>query len=141
MVELQRFIQRALLDIVQGVQDAQNAVDAPCAIISPIDDNYEPRLEPIAFDIEVSTEEKSDGKEGFGICVGTAGVGVQSQRGTPTIAAGWIRFKVHVRMPVQEPDKPIAEKFRQRFERLALEACVLVLAASVTGRLASSLAP
>ena len=75
MIELQQFVKRALLDIVGGVQEAQDTVAAPGAIISPIDGNYEPRLEPVEFDIEVTTAEKRDEKGGFGIFVGALGPG------------------------------------------------------------------
>jgi len=130
MIELQRFVQRALLDIVGGVHGAQEAVQAPCTVISPLDSNYEPRLERVTFDIEITAAENGGAQDGFGIFVDAVSGGAMSQTGT-RISSGWIRFRVHVRMPVQKQDRAIAEKYRHRFERLALEAGNVVLVAQV----------
>jgi hypothetical protein len=121
VIELRKFVARALLDIVGGVEDAQNSVQSPAAIISPIDGNYEPRLEPVEFDIEVTTAESSGEKGGFGIFVASVALGGQAQSDSRTTSAGRIRFKVHVELPVQQQDRAIAEKYRKRFEKLALD--------------------
>jgi hypothetical protein len=139
MIELQHFVQRALLDIVGGVQGAQEAVQAPCSVISPIDNDYQPRLEPVTFEIEVTVAERSGAQDGFGIFVDALG-GANQTQGATRLSSGWVRFKVHVRMPVQKQDRVIAEKYRHQFERLALEASKLGLVAPIMGSLVAWLA-
>ena len=126
MIDLQCFVQRALLDTIGGVHGAQEAVQAPCTVISPMDSDFQPRLEPVTFDIEVTAAERSGAQDGFGIFVDAVGSGNPTQ-GSTRISSGWLRFKVHVRMPVQRQDGAIAEKYRRRFERLALESNTLAL--------------
>jgi hypothetical protein len=126
MIDLQRFVQRALLDIIRGVHGAQEAVQAPCTVISPIESDFQPRLEPVTFEIEVTAAQSSGTQDGFGIFVDAVGGGDPTQ-GSTRLSSGWLRFKVHVRMPVQTQDLAIAEKYRRRFERLALESSTLAL--------------
>jgi hypothetical protein len=126
MIDLQRFIKRALLDIIGGVRGAQEAVQAPCTVISPIDSDFQPRLEPVTFEIEVTAAQSSEAEDEFGIFVDAVSGG-NSTQGSPRISSGWLRFKVHVRMPVQMQDLAIAEQHRRRFERLALESSTLAL--------------
>ena len=81
--------------------------------MSPIDGNYRPRVEPVEFDIEVSTAESSEERGGFGIFVGALGVGARTRKDESSGSAGRIRFKVHLAMPVQKQER---EKIGQGYK-------------------------
>jgi hypothetical protein len=106
MIELQRFIQRALLDIVGGVHGAQAALRAPQASESQGETNTEPHVAQVEFDIEVTTGETGSEKEGCSVFVATAGPAPGSQQAPQATSAGWVRFRVHVQLPVLTADVP-----------------------------------
>ena len=113
MIKLKHFVTEALKDIFEGVQAAQESAESVGAIVSPIDGNYRARVEPVEFDIEVSTAESSEQRGGFGIFVGALGVGARTHSDENSGSVGRIRFKVHVAMPVQEQER---EKVGQGYQ-------------------------
>jgi hypothetical protein len=102
MIELKHFISQTLIEIVEGVVEAQTAVDKHGAKVSPLQakiHGYEPRAESVAFDIEVTTADSTTSKKGMGVFVAPIAVGTQGVTDAQRTSVGRIQFHVWVQLP------------------------------------------
>ena len=107
---LRDFIRQALLDIIGGIQDAQEEVaGTPVRIVPGYDDPTKPvigsgaRLEPIEFDVALSRLQGDKSSRGIGVFLATlAGGNISSEEAAISSTASRLRFRVPVLLPRQE---------------------------------------
>jgi hypothetical protein len=108
-MELREFVTKAVVDIVEGVEDANLYAYRGIQFIELGD------AQRIVFDVAVSVEEassiKGQGSRKGGIWVLTAGPGTTASRDTESLGVTRIRFGVHV-------DRPTPEQVQQKAEML-----------------------
>src|SRR4051812_2244330 len=101
VIELKHFIAQTLTEIVEGVVEAQAAVEKHGAQVSPAAQRvsnrpYEARTESVEFDVEVTTEDSSSTKKGLGVFVAPIAAGTQGLAGSQRTSVGRIKFHVWV---------------------------------------------
>ena len=118
MMELREFVRETLVQIVRGVQEAQNSLEDTNAEISPTGLRFtRPEGTPVVykegrgivqhvdFDVAVTTSEGTSGRGGLGVFItDTLGVGAQLKRETETSAVNRIKFLVPVLFPSEPHD-------------------------------------
>jgi hypothetical protein len=111
-VQLQEFVSGALLQILNGIRDAQVEGAALEAVVSP-DKIYghvqglrtindERPIHDVSFDVAVTSEEGKSKKGGVGIVVATVALGTQGQAESKNTSVSRISFTVPVVYPVQK---------------------------------------
>lgn len=111
-MELKQFIHETLVQIAQGVHEAQRGVASTGARISPATDAnsaavrerfvYVPRVgfvEKVTFDVAVTTTESESSSGGAGILVASIGLGVRGESGAASEAVSRISFSIPVLLP------------------------------------------
>lgn len=108
MIELKEFVSETLVQITQGVKDAQGKVKRLGAEINPPELNHANRTRvlprTVEFDVAVTTIAKGNKKAGVGVFVSAISVGVQEQSDKEDNTVSRIKFDVRVRLP-SERDK------------------------------------
>jgi hypothetical protein len=114
-MQLQDFVSGALLQILNGIRDAQVQGAALEAVVSPdriyghtqglriIND--ERPIHEVAFDVAVTSEEGKSKKGGIGIVVASVALGTQGQADSKNTSVSRISFSVPVVYPVQSTKK------------------------------------
>jgi hypothetical protein len=106
-MELKDFLSRALVELVQGIREAQDKVADLGALVSPEMMAGTSTIQEVEFDLEVTTSEGEATKGGLGIFVGALGVGAQGKTESRSGSVGRMRFKVPVSYPKQKrPQRP-----------------------------------
>lgn len=111
-MQLQDFISQSILQIVNGIREAQqqNTTDAR---INPseltLGDNVAQHnlfdfhdrmlLSNVEFDVAVTAEEGKGTKGGIGIFIGSVGVGAQGRSDTRSSSVSRIKFNVPIALP------------------------------------------
>lgn len=115
-INLQEFVTEALVQIVEGVKEAQNKTVESGAKINPIDSTFyggalkyieggygdEEYGQMIEFDVAVTAADKSDLKGGIGVIGGAVSLGYKAERGVETGSVSRIKFSVPVFLPQQK---------------------------------------
>jgi hypothetical protein len=118
-MRLQDFITESVLQIINGIHDAQkkNNTDAR---INPsslrLGSNVEQRelydfdthmlLSNVEFDVAVTTEESKGIQGGIGIFVGAVGLGSKGESGSKSTSLSRIRFNVPILLPKGNVSQP-----------------------------------
>jgi hypothetical protein len=96
-MELKKFVEETLLQVMEGVKSAQEKAS-----------NYGGRINPssgmcenIHFDVAITTVEGKNKKEGIGIFVGSLGLGSQGEKENLNSSVSRIKFQVLVDFPRQ----------------------------------------
>src|SRR5690242_7086141 len=99
-MELKTFIAQTIVELCEGVSDAQHRVLDSGARVNP--ELVAGNVTKVDFDVEVSTAEGTSTKSGLGVFVGAVGAGAQGQAEAKQNSVGRIRFTVPVIMPVTD---------------------------------------
>lgn len=100
-MKLQDFVSETLIEIVNGVKQAQVAVKGSKAEINPSRPIEGVKERPIEFDVAVTTIEGTETKGGVGIFVGPVGIGTQGRSDSSSSSVSRIKFSVPVKYPYQ----------------------------------------
>ena len=113
-MNLREFVGNALMQIIQGVKDAQNDGTADGALVNPravdirgrvdqqsglVAENGEP-IRDVQFDVVVTVTQDSQANEGIGVSpMNSLAVGAQSELAASNHAVNRIRFRVPISLP------------------------------------------
>jgi hypothetical protein len=114
-MELKDYVSQTLIQIIEGVEAAQEIAKAKGAIINgqgmvfargqnsgSYHNSFDGRVyQPIEFDVAITTMESDNAKGGFGIFVGPIGAGVQGQTGSQNSSQNNIKFSIPLALPRQ----------------------------------------
>jgi hypothetical protein len=117
-MKLDEFVRDTIVQLVQGVKEAQTAVDETGAKVNPgehegsarqqyLNKNRRLDLIPISnvhFEVVLTTIEEKDKKEGIGVFLASIGLGAQTSQAQSTNSLSKISFDVPIVFP-QHPDK------------------------------------
>ena len=110
-MNLQEFIREMLVQIINGVKDAQEIIGESGAVINPIGlyrvhDQLAGRgfhsgavTETVEFDVAVTVIEAEGVKKGVGAFVSVVGIGAQKQTETQNSSVSRIKFSVPALLP------------------------------------------
>ena len=117
-MELRKYIKEALLQIVDGVKEAQAEALEKGAIINPVNINggsitneyidindNSVRVNNIDFEIEVSTIDETNASAGVGIYVAGIGFGAKNNDKGSNLAKNKLTFSVPTTLPTAEYDE------------------------------------
>lgn len=108
-MELKEFIKETLMQIIEGVEEAQNMLDSKDCIINPKKNiNYDAKTgkanklesaEKINVDFEVvlSKVDKAESKAGIGVLFGNIGIGGHEKTDDSTSSVTSVRFSVPIK--------------------------------------------
>ncbi len=100
-MELREFVKQTLLQVVQGVSDAQEGLSptarAKNARITP--EGFRSARQLVEFDVVVSTTDAESEKAGAGIFVGPFALGAKGEDARATSNVSRIKFQVPVALP------------------------------------------
>lgn len=115
-MQLQEFIRESLVQIVNGVRDAQATIsgsETSGAISPAIRNNWSAMeakgvlltesgvpVQTVEFDVSVTATEGTGTKAGIGIAVGILGLGAQGQSSQSNANTSRLKFSVPVSLPV-----------------------------------------
>jgi hypothetical protein len=112
-MELKDFVRTTLVQVVQGVTEAQEAVSHTGALINSKTAAFQPRA--VQFDVAVTAREEGDVKTGIGISVvGLIKGGAEGEYGKENTAVSRVRFEVPLRLPVHKAEHDAARTDRLR---------------------------
>jgi len=109
-MELKDFVSQSLIQIIDGIKDAQKHADVNQAEIVPVlttqdeghrgssAQKYLP-IEKIKFSVVVTTTDGSKSEAGAGIFVGAFGIGGRTETGESSEGVSRIEFEIPVRYP------------------------------------------
>jgi hypothetical protein len=110
MVELRTFIRKTLIQVIEGIQEAQKESQETSAIINPSNtsmkqqvrhpdsgNNYS--IQELHFDIAVTTTDKEGKSGGIGIFVSSLGIGGKKEIQASQITENRIQFSVPIVFP------------------------------------------
>ena len=111
-MKLQDFVKSSLVDIAQGVKDAQEEIGESATInprrrgaaasnIGVVDGRS---VQSIKFDVAVTTSEGAEGKAGAGLFVAGVGLGAKGSVSAGNSAISRVKFQVPVTLPKMRPD-------------------------------------
>lgn len=96
-MELKEFVTKTLVEIIEGVTEAQSkAKDAPGGVVPTKADP----IERVAFDVALTTSKSKESKGGIGVFLGGAGIGGQKQAAGEAKSFSRIKFSVPILLPV-----------------------------------------
>lgn len=112
-MELQEFVRSALMQVVNGVRDAQNSADdrgginpyiwqhgrdaaAKQGILESNDGRW---IHLVEFDVAITAVETEGKKGGIGVVAGAVGLGARRESGSENTSLSRIRFSVPVAFP------------------------------------------
>lgn len=113
-MELKEFISEALVQIVAGIEDAQEKIETSNAEISPSYNNRQQNImeklnliqsrkgnviQQVNFDIAVSATEGTGTKAGVGVLAGAFNLGASGSSNQENQTASRIKFAVPVTLP------------------------------------------
>jgi hypothetical protein len=110
-MQLQEFVSGALIQIVDGIRDAQGIGAKSGAIVAPhevfgdtkdlIHTEHGRPIHKVTFDVAVTSEEGKSSKGGIGVVVATIGFGTQGQADSRNTSVSRLNFSVPIVYPVQ----------------------------------------
>ncbi len=108
-MELKDFIKQTIVQIVDGVVEAQSSIRDKGANINPVNfrftkdgqQNHSKFAIPqdIVFDIGLTSSEKNGSSEGIGVFLGTINLGKKSEDVAETVAVTKVKFTVPLALP------------------------------------------
>ena len=114
-MELKEFVSKTLLQIIEGVREAQASVDKLDGMVNPYIDPTSMQKQhtlgltghigerkavlPVEFDVVLSISEDSNVKSGAGIFVGAIGLGVQGQSVDSNSSQSRVKFLIPIVLP------------------------------------------
>jgi|SRR5699024_875532 len=110
-MELKEFIKTTLLQISEGIKEAQEEIDGSDMIINPakvgitstgekyLRSNGARYIQSIEINVGVTAIEKEGGKAGIGIITGVLSGGAQSSRDNSNQSYSTIKFEIPVALP------------------------------------------
>jgi len=106
-MDLQQFVAQTLVQIANGVKNAQEHVKSAGGIVNPLrasdqDPIMSPNTSFIEFDVALTVTEGSDSKGGIGIFVADIGLGAQGRSRSATESVSRIKFKVPMFLPTDK---------------------------------------
>jgi len=103
-MNLRAFIKQALLDIVGGVEDAQNEIKAG-EIVPYVEDSYKSvevgihNLQPVEFDVSVSAGAESGSEARISVVAAVIGGGAKGSSNASSGHVANLKFKIPVKLP------------------------------------------
>jgi len=115
-INLQEFVTEALVQIVEGVKQAQTRVEDSGAKINPVDSVVDKGVhkyakggyssgefgQAVEFDVAVTAVDRGDLKGGIGVVSGLLNAGYKAEKGSETSSVSRIKFSVPVFLPRQQ---------------------------------------
>ncbi|TQM12621.1 hypothetical protein FB548_1467 [Pseudoxanthomonas sp. 3HH-4] len=111
-MQLKEFVSQALVDIIEGVRDAQGKVNLPGAQVNPHINSGTAELTKLGmawasgraahlvrFDLAITATEGSGTKGGIGVLAGAINLGSSGQSNSENVTASRIQFAVPVTLP------------------------------------------
>jgi hypothetical protein len=112
-MNLKQFVKEALIELVEGVTEAQSSVGHDAVNPMPRHDTkvnnlqsqgYTPAaggglIQQVEFDVALTTSKATETKGGIGLFVAGIGLGSQGQSDSANTSISRIKFKVPVRLP------------------------------------------
>jgi hypothetical protein len=128
MIDLQEFITEALVQIAQGVKNAQTKAAETGAMINPNEFVIQPSGQLhwseggyggaaqvgqlVEFDVAVTAVDKGSLKGGIGVVGGVLNIGYKAEKGEENSSISHLKFTVPVFLPQQQVEiKPIPEGY------------------------------
>lgn len=114
-MELKDFIRETLVEIINGVKDAQSAIrDTGAYINPPVHSSNEKRssvsfsghksmIYDVDFDIAVTASDSSGAKGGIGVFLVGVGIGTKAELNESNVSQNKIKFQVPITYPLQFP--------------------------------------
>jgi hypothetical protein len=114
-MDLRTFIKTALLDVVNGVSDAQSATDAGTIVPeSSIAQSWVEmgitKLQVIDFEVLVRAEETKGSEAKIGVVAGVFGGGVKGQSSADSSHESKIKLRVPVQLPTSGRISEVSKK-------------------------------
>lgn len=115
-MELKDFISGTLIQIIEGVSEAQNYAAENNTKVNPpnltlikagsndiyCDTSNSKYAQIVDFDVAITTSDESSGKAGIGIFVGPVGIGGQTKSDQSNSSVSKLKFSVPVLLPTQK---------------------------------------
>lgn len=111
-MQLKEFVSQALVDILEGVSDAQRKVKMPGAQVNPYIGNGSAELTKLGiawaggraahlvqFDLAITASEGTGTKGGIGVLAGVVNLGSSGQSNSENVTASRIQFAVPITLP------------------------------------------
>jgi hypothetical protein len=101
-MELRKFVSQALCDIADGVLDAQKRIEGG-ELIPDVADTFKSvetgisGVQPIDFEVAVTTEEKSGSEAKLSVVAGLIGGNVKGSSGLTNAHVATLRFRIPIR--------------------------------------------
>lgn len=116
-MELKEFIKTVVVEIFEGVKEAQNIIKEDGSVINPYD-WHNPNFDResafavtdkahIDFEVAITVSDNTESKGSVGIFIASLGVGVQGKNSTGNESISKIKFSI----PVKYPQNPKEEKY------------------------------
>ena len=106
-MDLRDFVSTALLDIIEGVKDAQTKTDKG-TIVPAVRQNYKSvetgisELTTVEFEVTVKSDERAGSEAKLSVVAAVVGGGVKGESGSSSGHAAKLTFRVPVRLPVSK---------------------------------------
>ena len=113
-MELKEFISETLIQIIEGVTDAQKKTEKSGAIINPaytknqeqkITSHY-PYIGLVDFEVALTNTDEKGGKVGIGVWFANVGAGAQHKTDVKSLAVNNVKFSVPLILPNEDKTIP-----------------------------------
>ena len=108
-MELNKFVQQTIEQIIEGVSNSQNYAKEKGAFVNPSNLNYHkdgkqnyydhPIPQEITFDVGLTSSTSGGSTEGIGVFLGSISLGKKNESGTENSAITKVKFSVPVVLP------------------------------------------
>lgn len=107
-MELQSFITQALLDIVNGVVDAQSQVNRQTSIIPDVNEEHDrvnSRMQVVKFDVSIRIDDQKGSEGKLGVLSGVIGAGIAGNSSSATEHLTKLQFSIPISFPIQKHEQ------------------------------------
>lgn len=112
-MQLDHFLSETIVQIVNGLKDADQKVAGTGAMVNPPDvvgeffaydqqGDWRPRVERVEFDIVVSASKNSETKGGIGVQVGVVGLGSAGKSNDEHSSESRVKFTIPILFPLSK---------------------------------------
>lgn len=116
-MELKNFIKDVIVEVFEGVKEAQSTIKEDGSVINPYD-WYNPNFQKedafavlekthIEFEVAITVSDSTESKGRIGIYIGNMGVGAQGKNSSGNESISKIKFSI----PVKYPQNPKDERY------------------------------
>ncbi|MDF3196038.1 MAG: hypothetical protein Q7J43_15600 [Pseudomonas sp.] len=108
-MELKDFVRATLEQIVEGVYQAQESIDAKGGIVNPAGMDYfkdgqrsiyhHAMPQQVEFDVGLTSTDKSGSSEGIGVFLGSISLGKRNNSDSESVAVTKVKFSVPIVLP------------------------------------------